>query len=531
MGVYIYLTIDADRIDATEWKHFYGEARDFLTAHPDGILGLRGESIAGAERAVLSRRIECEQDDPLHRHLHVCGDLNSLMTAEGFVLYEDIGHYQANRANRAFRGDRASDNGADFLSRALARNDGDFVFCAKTQGQPYHFAILAVAILCEWRFPERALVNGNINAAQCAESIAMLAEHSGIRPPLPLLFNVDRLCSALVAPDPSVESIGRYLDIVIDPEDALSVLHKRIAPDILLEWLAREAATSDGNVTLGVTRTFRTWVEGTQDLDGLIQAACLNHAGPRWTPAQITSTLVATGVTREPEPIDGLDRLDRPDAVPSSVYSQFGNVILDMAGLSARNCRDRLGADAVVACLRKHFPDEAEDCAQIIERETAPLTQNLRGLGQWAERTARASERDLESGDGESFVRYRPGDVLSTAQEAMLRELATGLASSWASWRAEVDEAQQYDDQKRHRRLIEMIHDVGIMLTECAWSWIDAEEDIAMLDLLLRMMAPDDDTLLIANLRRGLCEHRDLCRILLGYINERESVGELERAS
>lgn len=359
----------------------------------------------------------------------------------------------------------------------------------------------------------------------------MLAEHCGIQPALPLLFDTERLCSAVVEPEPSVASIGRYLDTVIDTKDALRVLHKRLAPDILLEWLAREAAAYDGNVTLGVTRTLRAWIDSTQDLEGLIQAASLHDVGPRWTPAQLASALVSTGLTREPEPIDGLDRLDRPESVPSSVYSQFGNAFLDMAGLSARNCRYRLGADAVIACLRQHFPDDAETCAQIIERETAALTQDLRGLGQWAERTTRASERDVETGDGESFVRYRPGDALSIVQEAMLSQLGTAIASTWASWRAQVDEAQQSDDQKRHRRLIEMINDAGITLTERAWSWIDAEEDIAMLDLLLWLMASEDDTLLIANLRRGLCAHRDLCGILQSYINGRESESELERSS
>ena len=525
MGVYIHLSIEAERIDAAEWKTFYAEARDFLTAHPDGILGLRRESIEGTERVVLSRCIEHDQDDSSRRHLHVCGDLNSLMTGESFLLYEDIRHYQAGRA------DRSSGEGADLLSRVLAGEHGRMVFSEKTQGQPYHFAILAVAILCEWRFPERALVNGDINAAQCAESIAMLAEHCGIRPSLPLLFDTERLCAAVVEPEPSVASIGRYLDTVIDTEDALRVLHKRLAPDILVEWLAREAAAYEGNVTLGVTRTFRIWIDSTQDLDGLIQAACLRDAGPRWTPAQLASALVSTGLTREPEPIDGLDRLDRPDSVPSSVYSQFGNAFLDMAGLSARNCRYPLGADAVIACLRQHFPDDAETCAQIIERETAALTQDLRGLGQWAERTTQASLRDVETGDGESFVRYRPGDVLSTVQEAMLSQLGTAIASTWASWRAQLDDAMQSDLPKRHRRLIEMINDAGITLTERAWAWIDAEEDLAMLDLLLLLMAKDDNTLFLANLRRGFGEHRDLCLILQGYINGRESESELEHSS
>jgi hypothetical protein len=169
-----------------------------------------------------------------------------------------------------------------------------------------------------------------------------------------------------------------------------------------------------------------------------------------------------------------------------------------------------VGADAVVACLREHFPDDAEDCAQIIERETAALTQDLRGLGEWAERTTQNSIRDVETGDGESFVRYRPGDALSTVQEAMLDQLGSAIASTWASWRADFDEAMQSDVQERHRRLIDAIEHAGITLTERAWSWIDAEEDLAMLDLMLILMAKDDHSLFLANLRRGFCEHRDL---------------------
>ena len=110
-----------------------------------------------------------------------------------------------------------------------------------------------------------------------------------------------------------------------------------------MEWLATLIASYEGRITLGVTTALRHWLNVTEDLDGLIEALSSGLAGVRLAPADLASALVSTGVTLAPQRAAGLEGLARSDAVPDSVYSQFGNAMLDASALGARNCRYRLG--------------------------------------------------------------------------------------------------------------------------------------------------------------------------------------------
>ena len=67
--------------------------------------------------------------------------------------------------------------------------------------------------------------------------------------------------------------------------------------------------------------------------------------------------------------------------------SLLGNALLDAMGLTARQCRTRLGTAAVIAHLQRFFPEQAETCRRIIESDTAALKQRLAELGHWVERS------------------------------------------------------------------------------------------------------------------------------------------------
>jgi len=506
MGVYVHLSICPEGIEPTAWKDFYRQAREFFTGHPYGLCGLRRERIKGTSRLVYSRQLEHEPDDPAQRHLRISGDLASMTNAESFCLYEDIGHYRTSSQ---------PDDCTDFLHSVIEGDHGVAVFSEKTQGRPYHLAVLAVAILAERLFPGRALVSGDINLDQCREAMAALEEQCGICVPLPLLVDVDRLYAALVAPAPSLEAIVGYVYAAgANPEDRIRVLQRHLPRETLLDWLASQLGEYEGAVTLGVIRSFRDWVNAVGDLEGLIDAACFRSGGPKLAPDQLASALVSTGVTLDSQRLDGLDRLDRPAATPDSVYSQFGNAMLDMMGASARNCRYRLGVAAVVACLRERFPDQGDACRELIERKTVALVQQLGDLGAWATRTRDHADSDAETGDGESFVRHLSGDPLSPGQELVLDTFGARLGPVWAVWQSGLVERVGNAVEARHRLLLRAAEHRSLALTENGWAWIDVERDVEILDLLLLLISEHDNAEIFVNVRRGLLEHRDLCDAL-----------------
>lgn len=311
-----------------------------------------------------------------------------------------------------------------------------------------------------------------------------------------------------------LESMDSYAHLDPNPEDRIRVLQRHIARETLLDWLASQVARYEGRITLGVLSGFRHWLNATGDLDGLIDAVSSRSAGTQLTPDQLASALVSTGVTLEPERLAGLEQLDRPAATPASVYSQLGNAMLDVMGTSARNCLYRLGVTAVSERLQARFPDHADTCRATLERETATLVQRLRDLGTWATHTSDGAESDEESGDGQSFVQHHPGEPLSPAQTFILDEFGANLGQVWNDWQNGLVPRLGTDIRARHRLLMRIAEQRTLALTESGWAWIDAEQDIQILDLLLLLSSKNDMTELFTNLRRGLCEHRDLCDYL-----------------
>lgn len=510
MGIHVALTIDAAAIEPSAWHELYRLARELLMAHPAGLLSEHHERRHGLTRRILSRRIEHEVDDPAHRHLSVCGDLESLMTAESLRLYADIGHYRTTEQRCDHR---------NLLHRMLDEAPGLVSIAVKTQGFPYHVAVLAIAMLAESRLPGRALVSGDIDPMVCREAADLLARQLDIRATLPLLVDAERLYDQLIGETPTGDAIDLYLRTVASEADGLRVLWARVSRDRMVGWLARHVARRCRHTGPELTRTLQSWLEVTQDLAGLIQALALRRDGPCWGRLRLASALVSTGVTLAPRRITGLARLDRPETLPLSVFSQVGNDMLDRLGMSARTCRYRLGIEPVIACLEASLDDPDHTGRAIIEQETALLARRLHALGTWAIRVSLELEREEADGDAGSLLRHRAAEPISPSEARLLQRCGTGLARLWRDWQVASASAHGLHARDRRRRVIQVVEHRDLVLTERAWGWIDAEGDQRMLDLLLLLLTQDDQqALLSTEITRAICEHRELCQRLLSDV-------------
>ena len=508
MGVNVNLDIVPEAIDADAWDRFYGLARQWLAGYPTGLVTLRREAIGEGTRLVYSRAIEHDADDPGRRSLRVCGDRESMQMAESFVLYGDLARYRTRDETMA-----PATPQPDILDLYLADGGMVQVYSEKTQGYPYHGAVLGVAVLAEALFPGAALAGGDITAAQCDQAVQDIADRLGVGVSVPLKVDGERLCARLAGTDPTPASLEQFVNAFLGPMDeAIRTLSRQVPRDLALDWLALRMGQYDGKLTLGVVGLLRDWMDATGDLDGLIVAAAVRPGGPGFDPIILAEGLVSAGVALEPETIAGLDLLGRPASLPPSVASLLGNAMLDAMGLSARGGRARLGAAAVIERLQFHLPDHAEACRAAVQ--TSGLRQSLADLGQWAATAERRASEDVELGDGESFVRRRAGDALSGVQEVLLHEVAAILRRDWDFFRSELRQHLGDDRQRRGQALLRAASDQGLALTEEGWAWIDAEEDLERLDLLLMLLVERGIILFWVNLRRGVFEHRDLCERL-----------------
>jgi hypothetical protein len=190
MGLFVFLYAQIDKIPAKEWQIAFDESLELLKAYPLPLVGLKWDSTTYGRRAMYAP-VDLRDDDKHGQHWRVEGDARSGNHGETFrlkrkVIAEGTG---ANDTHDVLWQDKEDID--DY------RGHGQRILHGKTQGYPFHYAMLAAAMLFESRFPERALVLGDITPEQ-AESVLDWSQGILKSPlELPIVMNEKRLWSRL----------------------------------------------------------------------------------------------------------------------------------------------------------------------------------------------------------------------------------------------------------------------------------------------------------------------------------------------
>ena len=164
MGIFIYLSI-SESVTKDEWASVYGETLRLVEAFP---LAERMEvSIRGIKTICLVPTKEREErygwhDEKVQTGWFADGDYESFCTAEAYFLPKNL-----------VTDEEYDPDAPDAMFRVLPSyldydwKDSRFSRCyelwgAKTQGEPYHMYLLAIACLIESRLGSKAFVYGDI---------------------------------------------------------------------------------------------------------------------------------------------------------------------------------------------------------------------------------------------------------------------------------------------------------------------------------------------------------------------------------
>jgi hypothetical protein len=257
MGVHVILHINPQSINADDWARVHDDTLALLEAWPIPLLGWGVRSVEGVQVPMYMRSLRCDERDPRNAHWSVIGDKGSLQTGECQTLYRDLRHYKR-QLNRPFN--------EDIVTAAAAPEKDDTsgsarVFGDKTQGYPFHFAVLAAAMLVEERFPRAAMVWGNIDRGQAEEARRMAAPILGREMPLPIRVDAPRLIERLRADfkgDALAQAFNRvFLTDVDNRYEAM--LHAFPGEEGAREWL-RELAHYSSPSSLGVLGLLIAWL-------------------------------------------------------------------------------------------------------------------------------------------------------------------------------------------------------------------------------------------------------------------------------
>lgn len=190
MGIYIELKRVGDAITDQEWQAVYEETLLALEKYPfadrlkeDTGLGREyHKTVHAKERSLL----------PVYNGngWSTIGDMETYQYAEPFVLVRNNGYYKEAVSY---------DEGKNILECITKNQPYVSIWDNKTQGEPYHIPLLAIACLIEDRLQGKVMVQGNIRNFEVEEACKCINEYVTKPIGYPLVMDAHRLITQLQA--------------------------------------------------------------------------------------------------------------------------------------------------------------------------------------------------------------------------------------------------------------------------------------------------------------------------------------------
>ena len=498
MGIHVKLRLLACDIDTQAWAQVYDETLSLLQRHPAAHLraepakdrSSRSAAVHVRSRAQSARRrasLACQwrsADDGVRRRRTACS--------------ADIAHY------RRARGGAEGKDVLLFERRALeGKSDTKLasVFDGKTQGTAVHIPLLACAMLAEDRFPGLALAGGEIDREQAEAARVLASEAAGHEVRLPVRLDPSALLERLGAALSGEELAEAFATLLITDE---SVGEGVLAP--LVGNLPRAAVERWFAGRIGGQHTvdlFVQWLNATSDLKRLCELACIEPWGPRMKVDTFIGALARTWIGYPGD-------LRRRYAALRVLEGRFLGLSVLMSIMPGRNLQPELDEKQIHEALRAVFGDKATGFGTRLTKDRAEYERRATELEEsYGEKSKRPVRPD---------VRYELLSMQSTGELSpeLARHAVTDgrrVATSDMGCVAQADSrgpGRRQPGCGRVARSLRELSEHGPILTEGAWEWILAEQDVRVVQLLMaaRMLQFKDGEWDLV--RRAMFENRAL---------------------
>ena len=537
MGVRILLFVKGDGIGSDLWERVYAESLVLLRNFPAPLMHLAVENMGDEKRYSLTADIVQDRGTREERWT-VDGDMRSRAAAESFELHRY--HDRQFPADGFFAA--AVPNSEDVLwaeptdERHDIHGNGRMVWNSKTQGLPYHYAILAVGMLVESRCPGRAYVTGDIDLSE-AEEVRQWADPLLEEPlALPVCFDPDRLyerLSPLYEEEEHVVSRASGLYLGSDSELYQAVVRhagsatadawfkERLGDfDCLSHVGASELVTSFLEATGNTTRLVKIMQElasararETEECAGFSLNGLLHELCSRFItiPLETRNVLETHGAAAAAATAAALKRSDEV------IFDAFLRIAKTPSPLPVY-----VPADELLELFSQADPEQRDQFAETIHTEERNCRKTLAGF---ADARAVVNTSSEEHGSSGALNSGTAGDadpiraeiarqtVHYEAEESSTRELGEMLRSKLMS-------APVVATPRTRGELLAELYRVtrihGIALTETAWNRIDALRDDTVLRHLLALAAIKHNEIHFCEARLHVLESAQLWPVLAG---------------
>lgn len=223
MGIFIHLCI-SKAVSRQEWESVYEETLELVRAFP--LAERQKVKCHGIETICLVKTEEREDaygwnNENTRIGWFTEGDYETMHTAEEYRLLRNL-----------VREDNVEPDAGDAIMGALPAylrydwEDPRFnhiydLWGGKTQGEPYHMCLLAIACLVESRLGEKAFVYGDITRGQCVKAVEMANDFLTEPIEIPARCDLDRFSRRVAKlPLTDMEKLAVFEQLYLGTKDA-----------------------------------------------------------------------------------------------------------------------------------------------------------------------------------------------------------------------------------------------------------------------------------------------------------------------
>ena len=492
----------------SDWESAWQQTCKILRNYPVPLMALKWTETPHGKRVMYSRQAVVQES-----HWRVEGDAVSRRTGETFMLQRHLEEYCDSTYPPSIFANIET-------AGSFIQANGRTIFNSKTQGYPYHEAMLAVAMLLEHRFPNLCYIRGDFSRAQACRVRAWLCELLDEPVSLPCCLDAARLWNSLEGNGMEGEALVRAFRALFQSEGGAEerwlLAQSR---DWGIKLIAEQLAHFESVSQWGVLDQMRAVVEAVGDIEVLLdiiaaansqkEAEAVKGAPPiSFALTAVLKALVQHSVAMPKWQRGAWAEFGKAMRGDLNIEQTFGSLFLRMSGVNpAWNVS--IAADDLLAAFVRREPQHADEFAAILDAETAALGKGNALFETWLEKCS--SELGPQGAD--SWSAGAPGfDVPDSSPFAeyvrdnadQQREKATNPEGVAENFGEKMREVMANFDRNTFfgggtaeaylRAITKLSTERGPTLTEDAWLEIDAVADLPTLRILCALIATCGNT-------------------------------------
>lgn len=428
MGIFIYLSI-SDSITREEWKKAYEESLKLVQAFP--FYELLEENFYGEQMYCAVPTIERERYG--ETGWHTIGDYETLKGAEDYFLPREL-------TDREEEGEY-TDSLMGIVS-AFSQIDWEDERCShcyqlwgnKTQGEPYHMYLLAVACMLEARLGEKLSVYGDITRGQCLKAVKLANQYldESIEPPV--RCDADRFYKRVrKLPLDTGEVLDVFIHCFLGTKDAGfgEFIRKHFTEnEIESYWKERFGNTEIG--TLGFDKAVHSYLVLGFSLEDLCEYMQLSVRKGKKDYGYFVELIMQSSMhIREKDCGDCLT-IDPESDRPYSIYTLMAQFFF--AGAENKKVNRYMPLDDIRKILKKHLGEQCDIdliVTQNLEKQEKKNTEDdtetlqdpsgtLNEFMEIQEERLRMESEQYDVSEYDELIYYETGDLIQPAIEKSL---------------------------------------------------------------------------------------------------------------